>query len=116
MSCDWDVFCVECSERCGISDANHADNEIRDLISNAQILSDLACTGLDVRVEVRGHYVDISFFHKHRGHRLAARSEYGEIDGLCIKKVKCCPNCCYEHRCKLNRDHPGECQPKASYL
>lgn len=120
MSCDWDICCVECGEELGISDANHKLETMRSIIANRSAMEALAeaaesadaVAGLDI--DLRVDYVslpDMGFFLRHKGHRLAPRSEYGTIDGRCNERLKC-GVCETQHICKLDTGHRGECSFK----
>ncbi len=85
MSCDWDVYCKDCGEKCGIDNANHQQDLILDLIRNrhglaamAPVLNDLGMR-LDLDRCITG--IDPSWFAIHHDHRLAPISEYGDIVG-----------------------------------
>lgn len=114
MSCDWDVYCVECEEELGISDANHKVETMRSIITNRSTMEALAVMGEEASVELKVDYLyvtDLEFFLKHKGHRLAPRSEYGAIDGRCNERLKC-GECETQHICKLESGHRGECSLK----
>lgn len=114
MSTDWDVFCLDCREGHGFSDANHQDQLMRDLIANAPALAalgrSLALRPVDLlQVTLCGLYggVHPEWFAAHEGHRLVPRSEYGDVDGACGKPVRCA--CGMQRPCVRDRDHRDEC-------
>jgi hypothetical protein len=105
MSCDWDVYCVDCDAWCGIGDANQADELMRVLIKHSPVLAALALLNRDgdVQLRVDFKFVDVSFFEKHGRHTLRPRNEYNEYDTLCGKKISC--SSCGEVICD-RREHP----------
>lgn len=112
MSTDWDVFCLDCGKECGISNANHADDGMLELIRFAPALQDLSKHEhgwrIDVEIKVCGQLVFLDFFRIHGRHNLVPRSEYGEILASCAEPVHktTCQNCV--HKCVLPRKHDGE--------
>lgn len=103
MSCYWDVFCVDCSEHCGITDANHAVELMRSLIANRHALENLQ--SLDrVELKIEWQYIPVDFFSKHKGHRLTPRDEYGRLDHQCREIVQC-SECGKQDFCVLDEGH-----------
>src|SRR5688572_30523283 len=84
MSCDWDVFCADCEEHHGFSDANHAELDMFDLIDNKDALAAFGRDFVHPRsmlfeVKCSWGWVNCEWFAKHAGHKLVARSEYGIV-------------------------------------
>jgi len=94
MSCDWDVWCLDCEDAHGFSDANHeralmvalatVGPQLAALAPTMRVLSGLpgyADPGLHLRHD--RFRVDFEWFEKHGAHRLIARDEYGHNDDEC---------------------------------
>jgi hypothetical protein len=112
MSCDWNIFCLDCEETERFNDANHQVDLMRDIIKAAPGIAALAPYWKYLKnhdVELNTHYghINVEFFAKHATHRLVPRSEYGEIDGTCAKDVRC--PCKRNHYCVLPKEHAGDC-------
>lgn len=50
----------------------------------------------------------VEFMRAHPGHRLAPMDKYGRFHDQCWKDVAC-GECQTRHKCKLMRDHDGDC-------
>lgn len=95
MSCNWDVYCVDCDEHVGMS-VNHGEEFVRVLVRRREIFESLGLAFEEEKfllwdpiIKMGGVYVDVDFFVKHRGHVLRPRNEYGEFDGMCKANFKC---------------------------
>jgi len=111
MSCDWDIYCVDCGVSAGIGDANHEDDTMRALVSAAADLGRalrVICGGVDGLTELRvnGYYVPANFFISHGNHKLRPLDEYGSFDTPCGQSFWC-PKCGREVDC-TEREHPGK--------
>jgi hypothetical protein len=105
VSCDWDVFCLDCQERLGLSDFNHQIDAMRELITAAPLLAQMATTGLGVTAGWGDRPIDTSWFAKHHTHRLIPRSEYGDFDDDCGERFECAMG--GRHQCHLQKGHDG---------
>jgi len=87
MSTSWDVYCKNCSEQCGIDNAegSFGHDLIRDLIEHRHALAAavpmLEGTGLTLKLNMQVWGIDPSWFVKHHEHRLAPINEYGDVQG-----------------------------------
>ncbi len=81
MSCDWNVYCLNCREKHFFEDANHQDKLMWLLVRAAKEIAGLKelCENGDVRIETSFGGVDAEWFAKHAGHRLCPISEYGDL-------------------------------------
>ena len=109
MSRRWDVHCVTCTDTLRIGE-NTRDYQVNAVIASAGPLADLSKTMVGGDIEVKGCYhwtLDVDWFDKHRGHKLAPIDEYGTIDGNCRHPVHC--YCCHasSRRCVLLDGHGG---------
>lgn len=119
MSTDWDIYCLDCEEGMGLNNWDHHERDVQDACrpEAAAALAALARVGLEMVDGIRPSSsmtsLDLSFYVKHEGHRLAPRSEYGEILGTCGKDIVCehCGRRAYE-RCRLPMGHEGMCAKK----
>lgn len=91
MSCDWDVYCVDCDDWCGISDANHQVELVNKIVGARAGFEILAEAGfLYTELKFEGEYIpNLAFFARHKGHTLRARNEYDEFDAPCPAKFFC---------------------------
>lgn len=115
MSTDWNVHCVDCEETHTFNDANHMDETMAALCKHAAAIAALApllaeCRTVLLAVEGYGA-IDAAWFVKHLGHRLVPISEYGYLLTQCTEYVACA--CGSMQRCRLDRDHNGDHDPKA---
>lgn len=104
MSCDWDVFCVDCQESLGIDNANHRDELMRWLVLQRDVIA--AIPGW-LSVEYDDYRIDTQWFAKHAGHRLSPRDEYGYLDTQC-RDDSICAHCGHRGHCLLEDGHEGE--------
>lgn len=123
MSCDWDVYCLDCNQEHGFDGANHCDGEMADLCAVGPkirklflLLRDLPLLqnhtlvpeGLSDR-----HRLDPAFWIAHGEHRIVPRDEYGRILGECSQQLACDRCGCSQHvRCVLPANHEGGHSPK----
>jgi hypothetical protein len=115
VSCDWDIYCLDCDSLMGFSDANHAVNPMRSLCELGPAFAKIDLSGHEDRdlrfgVEARGHGADLRWLIKHGAHRIKPRDEYGTIDGQCDRHFEC--NAGHGHHCELDDGHAGACGPK----
>lgn len=116
MSCDFDVFCLDCNANLGLQDWNRRSNEVQALIANAPAIAALAPLARSgFTLEHFDRNVPIEFFAKHLGHRLLPRDEYGGFLDECGAQFACL-GACGNHwlTCRLVRDHEGQHLPKRS--
>ena len=113
MSCDWDVWCLDCEEGLGLSDWNHKSDAMLDIIRARDALAALADVRPDAYAsgfEYWGSYKDlvpVGFFAKHRGHRLIPRDEYGQCLDECGETIVCSHCKLGNSRCRLPEKHEG---------
>lgn len=112
MSCDWDVYCVDCKKPLGIYDANHALEEMRDIVKLAPDLALLGKAserlGISLELAIGRFGVNPKWFVEHEGHHLKPIDEYGVLDGKCPLVWKCL--CCGTPKvCEKDEGHPGAC-------
>lgn len=114
MSCHWDIKCLDCDEVDDLGETNHAVDEIRALVRHADAIAGLAELEGDLMwFEMKfGLHRNIhpSWFAKHKGHKLAPFSEYGEIDGKCGERFRC-KECTTWYTCNLDKNHQGDHRP-----
>lgn len=100
MSCNWNVYCVDCSENAGMS-VNHGEATMRLLVDRRAVLELLGHTftdgkslgsAWDLTLMLDGVNIDVSFFLRHREHNIRPRNEYGEFDAPC-GGIFDCPFC-----------------------
>lgn len=117
MSCDWDVYCVDCKSHLGISDANHGLHYMETLVEMADAIAGIgramdAMAGrgasVDCDMSVGGYRFDQRWFAAHVGHKLAPIDEYGRLSTQCAKWVTC-GECKSQHRCTRDDGHEGAC-------
>lgn len=110
MSCDWDVYCIDCDKEMGLQDWNHASDEVARVIAARDSLAAVyRALGDDVRVslEYDHRFVFTKFLADHEGHRLIPRDEYGECLDECGARFKC--NACgHSKMCRRREKHAGE--------
>ena len=95
MSCSWDIVCVDCRERAGIDNANHADELMRILIRHQRTIAavgELAAELWSLDLIANTYYISSLFFKNHLGHQLRPISEYGTFDTTCGHDFVC-PTC-----------------------
>jgi hypothetical protein len=120
VSTDWHYYCETCDEDgWGYgADLNHQGDALKDLLVHFPLLARLAAAGLDVDPEslnVSGAYRVhglAQWVLKHEGHVIRVKSEYGDIDGECSKRIKCTGCGGNRQRCGLPEGHDGDCVPK----
>lgn len=123
MSCDWDVWCLDCDEGHGFSDANHQRNLMAALAKLGPQLAKFAPTMRAIRA-IEGAYVDANlyvthdrlpidfdWFDRHVTHRLIARDEYGKNDDECGEYFACCA-CQHRRQCRRTKGHDGDHAPE----
>ncbi len=98
---------MDCEDSAPISDANHADRAMLDIIANRDAIAALAPVGAEVKI--LGYWISPEWFAKHAGHRLIPRDEYGRCLDECGKDMRCgaCPA---TYRCRLPEKHDGDCK------
>lgn len=114
MSCDWDVYCVDCAQYLGVPDWNHADQSCVSLIALRDELATMHELALklhpefEVRVSWYGcKTIDLLFFVEHRGHKLAPIDECGRLLDECSQTFYCVA-CGNGETCRLPAGHDGE--------
>lgn len=123
MSCDYDVYCVDCDSHHEFYDANHEDKLMLEVIKHrdafaalAPVFEAFAKSKLysELRFSLQGDRYAVSpqWFAKHAGHTLEVIDEYGRLLKNCYKFVQC-KECPAQHNCLLLRDHEGPCSPRA---
>ncbi len=89
MSNYWDLWCLDCDERHGFDNLNRENKKLAALSRHAQAIATLLPlhNEPDVDLEVHARYsdarIDIPWFAKHAGHRLAPKDEYGRQQDEC---------------------------------
>jgi hypothetical protein len=125
MSCDWDLFCLDCNEAHGFDDLNHWDDTLALVAKHGPALAD-ACAALlslreACRVEETGAWrielelnlrtyarVNLEWFVKHGRHRILPKDEYGRLLDECGKYYTC-PACKTQKKCRRTTNHGGDC-------
>lgn len=118
MSCDWDVWCVECDEPVTrFNDANHREDLMLHLIQHADKIAALAPlirdTQWDISLTTSWGAIHPADFRRHvdLGHTLKPRDEYGRWLDQCHEYVKCADTrCAHQRKCSLRLGHEGECE------
>ena len=131
MSCDWDVYCLDCKKEHGFDDANHDDKLMRELSKIGPQLKKL-CELMAPLVALRkpplnlyvnpsivlnsnsdshAHPLIASWWIEHGDHRLIARDEYGRCDDECDFYFRC-GECGSSKCCKRAKGHTGEHKDK----
>lgn len=117
MSCEWEVWCLDCNEWLAGYGWNHQERECWSLIRMAPALADLA---LAAGVEKQHVYIetlnlkkiDVGPFANHKGHNLVPKNEYGQWADQCPERFKCSAGCW--HDCQLKVNHEGLHGPKTT--
>lgn len=116
MSEKWDIYCVDCDKEHDAGETNHMHMEIVKAVLHSNAIAGLADFANDVnyfQLDIgRFAHLNPAWFAKHRGHKLVPRSEYGDIDGKCNKRVECSTCGSDYYHCILDADHKGEHQTK----
>ncbi len=95
MSCSWDVFCKTCGVKCGITDANHELDLMRELVDHRHAVASIAPLINDTRLTLgpwgnNGPFgIDPSWFAKHHEHELVPMSEYGDVPEETCEHWRC---------------------------
>lgn len=131
MSCDWDVYCLDCKSEHGFYDCNHQDKLMRELaklgprikkICELMVgpggLDDLGRPPLNLYCEPRIQLDDggrlrlaAKWWVEHGDHRLVARDEYGRCDDECGELFHC--NSCGSSKCcQRMKGHDGDHKDK----
>lgn len=116
MSCDYDVYCMDC--HLGLEDWDQDIDECRSLVAHAAELATIYAVsqalppslGIILTHDFQSGS-NLKFFEDHAGHHLVVRDEYGRNDGQCPKTYKC-PACECPHPCTRPVDHEGDCGPE----
>lgn len=114
MSCDYDFFCVDCEEHCGLGDLNHAGEQLTEVLRHRDALAGLAAAlgplNSDRELMQSYHVARMAkFFAGHVGHRVRVRDEYGGFFDDCCEHVAC-GECGSSYRCVLKQGHDGQHQ------
>ncbi len=113
MSNYWDLWCLDCDERHGFDNMNRQNKNLAALAKHAAALaallplSEMQEVDLLVQSTYSGGHVNLRWFAKHAGHRLAAKDECGREEDSCYEWFKC-PACGTQKSCALLKGHPGE--------
>ena len=85
MSCDWDIRCMDCGEEAGIDNANHENVLMAELVQLADFLGEFGKNEViyDATLTANFVHVPLEFFAQHKGHKLQAINEYGQLDVVC---------------------------------
>ncbi len=117
---------MDCDEEMGIGDANHKEDFMWDLVDLAPQLAALG-EAVNRLPENRGSAdspvfmlcnwaqnmkADVSWFVKHRGHKLRPKNEYGDWSGQCPEKVVC-GECATYQKCCFQIGHEGQHRAEA---
>lgn len=111
MSCDWNIWCVDCSSEQSFNDANHQKELMIEICQNAEHIANihpLIQLG-SVELHTRYGFIDTAWFVTHRGHKIVPKNEYGHVEGECNKPVLC-GECKTRHRCSRDGGHDGDCK------
>jgi hypothetical protein len=121
MSCDWDVYCLDCDSVAGIEDANREESLMRVLIKHAKAIGgllplwddnstyqdvELRVGRYDVELRVGRYDLDPKWFAEHASHRLIPRNEYGECSHDCGERFTC-GECGALKTCRRTKGHDG---------
>jgi hypothetical protein len=114
MSTYWDVACIDCDKDLGLH-GNHQERSANAIAADAVRLASVP--GLSVDAERTYDFFgegsacfNTDFFAEHKGHRIRARSEYGDISNACGAWVNC-PTCEHQGSCTLEAGHVGDHLP-----
>ena len=116
MSTNYDVVCLDCQDKHGF-DRDELLRQVRNLVVHAPTLADMGHTfkaiegmGLVPKLSLDDYGddpVNLEWFAKHKGHRLAVVDEYGRLDGDCGEYFRCA-GCDRTVACVLPKDHESK--------
>jgi hypothetical protein len=116
VSCDWDVWCVDCDEAVTrFCDANHREELMAALVRHAPAIAALAplvndADAYSIDLTTSWGRIDPASFAAHAGHKLKPRDEYGRWLDQCHGYVKCADERCgHQRQCSLKLGHEGAC-------
>ena len=120
MSCDWDVYCLDCESSHGFQDTNHEDKLMRELCKIGPSLARLreiwkpieklrnyAEPLITLNSNRYGYALSLEWWETHGNHRLVARDEYGRNDDECAEQFTC-PKCKHSKWCRRSKGHKGQ--------
>ncbi len=80
MSTDYDAYCLDCDEECGIEDANNCYNQLVEIVAHAPALAELGKVRGWLHMNWDGVRLNsFEWFARHAGHKLCVATEYGEL-------------------------------------
>lgn len=111
MSTDYGVYCLQCGDHLIIESLRSPWDAERLVMVSARLgLLREECPEIDLRIEIIGRWIDLSFFEIHKGHipsQLVVIDEYGARWPRCEREEK--------NRngqriwCKREHNHKGKC-------
>lgn len=105
MSCDWDLYCIDCEDYLGLSDWNHGDEACLELWkSREQIAAGAEVESIQIRATWRDDRIDPAWFLKHKNHNVRPKNEYGQLYNQCGERI-ICNECGVTHFCILEKNH-----------
>jgi len=128
MSCDWDVYCLDCKKEYGFYDANHQDKLMRELarlgphikkicelmpalVALGDPPHNLYCNPQIVLDDGSRFRLTFGWWALHGDHRLVARDEYGRCDDECGEHFSC-DSCGSSKCCRRAKGHDGDHKDK----
>lgn len=130
MSCDWDLYCLDCKSYHGFDDTNHCVKEMRALATFGPqfqkvctawkealpTLYTAAVAWFEPKIMLResyGWHLNVEWWIAHGAHRLVPIDEYGHTDDECGEKYVC-PACNETKYCTRAKGHaPPHAQKRA---
>lgn len=119
MSCDYDVYCIDCDDAHGFRDANHEDRLMAGLCKLGPQIAAVAplmraIDAIEGAIYIDAHLhlqhdrypIDFAWFEVHGNHRLLVRDEYGRCTDECAEYYQC-ETCAHRKCCRRTKGHDG---------
>lgn len=111
MSTSYSFYCLDCKveDRWGHNFDRRLPciQEILAALDGILAFARLVPKDSDLGIVWLGDTLPLYFFREHDGHRIMARSEYGDLHDACEADVTC-TSCGHDmYRCQLTRGHDG---------
>lgn len=118
MGPSYDLYCLDCEEEAQVS-AGHdpiREYELLPLLALAKVLTPEVASAINACGQISEDQYSVrapvAWLGQHGRHRLRVRSEYGEVNGQCSRRVVCAHCGCEPGYCDLDVDHGGGCSTK----